>query len=180
MAYSDSAIKRFVNKLDTDTLDRMNIIIEKVLIQREREILMSTRYAQTQRKQPYYNYEQQVQPTKTIHLTQENKYINAKLRFEEFIRTNGCVIYVREPCQHCEGAIKLLDELGATYSRIPIGRQDIPSENALRYFTLKTENSFPAIFIGGKFIGGNTELHNLDQRNLIILLQQNNAITRLR
>jgi glutaredoxin len=177
---SDSRIRDIVNKLDNNTLDRMNIIIKDVLIQREQENLMSTRYAQTRHKQPYYNNQQQVQQTERIHSTQKNKYINAKLRFEEFIRTNGCVIYVREGCPHCEGAIKLLDKLHAKYKLIPITRPDIPRETALWCFTLKTENSFPAIFIGGIFIGGNTDLQRLGEQKLMELLTQNNAITRLR
>ena len=294
MAYSDSAITRFVNKLDTDTLDRMNIIIEKVLIHREREILMSKRYAQTQRKQLYYNYEQQfaVHQTQRIPSTQENKdesyqvcrespnghscklikitYIKTDQEWNDFmtkhsnkpvvvfftatwcgpckqiaplftelakendqakfikvdtanlanpdfakvqqhtnitgmptfhiyknktrvakvvgrkevdlriavnIHANGCVIYVRETCPHCINAIKLLDKLRAKYLRIPITPQDITSETALRCFTLKTEDAFPAIFIGGIYIGGNDKLQKLNNDGkLESHLTENNAI----
>ncbi len=71
-------------------------------------------------------------------------------------------VYTTPICSFCSGAKKLLESKGVEYEEI--GMHDISSD-ARRALKQKTNNyrTVPQIFIGDTFIGGFSELNQMNQ-----------------
>lgn len=68
-------------------------------------------------------------------------------------------LYTWKYCPYCKGALKFLDEKGLKYTDI-----DIQNDNETRRRLQKETNHYtvPFIFIGDTFIGGYSELREID------------------
>ena len=75
--------------------------------------------------------------------------------------TSDVRIYTRAWCGYCTAAVRLLRDRGIAFEEI-----DVTGDPASRRWLVETTGSstVPQIFIGGKPIGGYTDLRALDRR----------------
>lgn len=70
-------------------------------------------------------------------------------------------IYTSAFCGYCAAAKRLLQNKGAEYSEIDVGRE--PDRRAEMTQRANGGRTVPQIFIGGRHIGGCDELHELER-----------------
>ena len=84
---------------------------------------------------------------------------------------NKIIIYTKIGCPYCESTKKFFNKLKLRYSEQIYNPNDINyninKQNLFNYFNY---NSFPIIVIGSTFIGGNSDLMTLTDKQLHDLL----------
>lgn len=70
-------------------------------------------------------------------------------------------LYTWTYCPYCKQAKKLLEEKNISYKDHPIDRNN---EKKQELYKKTNQNTVPFIFINGEFIGGYSELKELDEQ----------------
>lgn len=69
------------------------------------------------------------------------------------------VIYTKAHCGHCRRAKALLEELDLDFLEIPVDEDD---ERRAEMVRLSGRDTVPQVFIGGRHVGGGSELGELE------------------
>ncbi|CAI5711043.1 unnamed protein product [Peronospora destructor] len=102
---------------------------------------------------------------------------NAKETVEAKIAASPVVVYSKSSCPYCTKTKSLLTQLGAKYEVVELdqisdGREQ---QDALKEIT--GQSTVPNVFVGGKSIGGNSDVHKLHKDgNLELVLKQECAL----
>jgi glutaredoxin 3 len=69
-------------------------------------------------------------------------------------------IYTTQTCPYCMMAKRLLTRKGVAFTEIDVGRN--PESRATMMTRAGGRRTVPQIFIGGVYVGGSDDLHDLD------------------
>ncbi len=89
-------------------------------------------------------------------------------KLHKIIEHNKVVVFSKEGCPFCEKAENLLNSFQVAVHEVQLlGGQAVEDAAELQHAIKSKYNheTFPSIFISGKFIGGNSELVELNQQN---------------
>eukprot|EP00324_Dicrateria_rotunda_P004161 CAMPEP_0206163164 /NCGR_PEP_ID=MMETSP1474-20131121/11240_1 /ASSEMBLY_ACC=CAM_ASM_001110 /TAXON_ID=97495 /ORGANISM="Imantonia sp., Strain RCC918" /LENGTH=171 /DNA_ID=CAMNT_0053565597 /DNA_START=26 /DNA_END=541 /DNA_ORIENTATION=- len=77
-----------------------------------------------------------------------------KAMVERDIARKPCVMYTTTTCPFCAKAVSALDALGALYTNIELDVVDDGNAIKVELAQIIGQTSVPAVFVGGKFVGG--------------------------
>lgn len=103
--------------------------------------------------------------------------VSAKETVEAQIAASPVVVYSKTYCRYCTKTKTLLTELGAKFEVVELDEIDGGSEQQDALEDLTGQGTVPNVFVGGKSIGGNSDVTKLHKSgNLEPLLKQNGAL----
>jgi glutaredoxin 3 len=103
--------------------------------------------------------------------------VSAKETVQAQIAASPVVVYSKSYCPYCARTKTLLTELGATFAVVELDEVAGGSEQQDALEELTGQSTVPNVFVGGKSIGGNSDVRKLHKAgNLAPLLQQSGAL----
>ena len=96
---------------------------------------------------------------------------------DDFIANNKVMVFSKSYCPYCSMAKSAFDQTGVTYKALELDERG--DGDAIQDYLLQLTKgrSVPRCFVGGKFIGGGTDVKALqDQGKLVPLLQKAGAL----
>ncbi|OWZ11315.1 Glutaredoxin [Phytophthora megakarya] len=103
--------------------------------------------------------------------------VSAKETVESKIAASPVVVYSKSYCPYCTKTKTLLTQLGAKYDVVELDQIDGGSEQQDALEQITGQSTVPNVFVGGKSIGGNSDVQKLHKAgNLEPLLEQNGAL----
>ncbi|KAL7679605.1 putative glutaredoxin, Thioredoxin-like superfamily [Plasmopara halstedii] len=103
--------------------------------------------------------------------------VSAKETVEAKISTTPVVVYSKTTCPYCSKAKELLASLGAKFDVVELDEITDGSEQQDVLEQITGQRTVPNVFVGGKSIGGYTDVRNLNNEGkLEPLLKQNGAL----
>ncbi|KAI9995294.1 hypothetical protein PInf_012346 [Phytophthora infestans] len=101
----------------------------------------------------------------------------AKETVEAKISSTPVVVYSKSYCPYCTKTKTLLTQLGAKYDVVELDQVAGGSEQQDALEQITGQSTVPNVFVGGKSIGGNSDVQKLHKAgNLEPLLEQNSAL----
>ncbi|KAK9459517.1 thioredoxin-like protein [Lipomyces oligophaga] len=86
-------------------------------------------------------------------------------KFQEEVKTlvaeNPVMVFSKSYCPYCRAAKSTLDGEKVQHTDLELDEIDTGSAIQSAIYELTSQRTVPAIFIGGKFIGGNSDLQTL-------------------
>ncbi|KAG6608859.1 Glutaredoxin [Phytophthora cinnamomi] len=99
--------------------------------------------------------------------------VSAKETVEAQIAASPVVVYSKSYCPYCTRTKTLLTELGAKFDVVELDEVAGGSEQQDALEDLTGQSTVPNVFVGGKSIGGNSDVRKLHKAgNLEPLLKQ--------
>ncbi|POM72985.1 Glutaredoxin [Phytophthora palmivora] len=103
--------------------------------------------------------------------------MSAKETVDGQIAASPVVVYSKSYCPYCTKTKTLLTELGVKFEVVELDEIDGGSEQQDALEDLTGQSTVPNVFVGGKSIGGNSDVRKLHKAgNLEPLLKQNGAL----
>ncbi|RLN68077.1 hypothetical protein BBJ28_00001163 [Nothophytophthora sp. Chile5] len=103
--------------------------------------------------------------------------VSAKETVEAQISASPVVVYSKSYCPYCAKTKALLSKLGAKYEVVELDQISGGDEQQDALETITGQSTVPNVFVGGKSIGGNSDVQKLHKAgNLEPLLEQNGAL----
>ncbi|KAF1776344.1 Glutaredoxin subgroup [Phytophthora cactorum] len=103
--------------------------------------------------------------------------VSAKETVQAQIAASPIVVYSKSYCPYCTKTKTLLTELGAKYEVVELDQIDGGSEQQDALEDLTGQSTVPNVFVGGKSIGGNSDVRKLHKAgNLEPLLKESGAL----
>ncbi|GMF21700.1 unnamed protein product [Phytophthora lilii] len=103
--------------------------------------------------------------------------VSAKEIVQAQIAASPVVVYSKSYCPYCAKTKTLLTQLGAKYEVIELDQIAGGSEQQDALEQITGQSTVPNVFVGGKSIGGNSDVQKLHKAgNLEPLLEQNGAL----
>ncbi|ETI38659.1 glutaredoxin [Phytophthora nicotianae CJ01A1] len=103
--------------------------------------------------------------------------VSAKETVEAKISSTPVVVYSKSYCPYCAKTKTLLTQLGAKYDVVELDQINGGSEQQDALEQITGQSTVPNVFVGGKSIGGNSDVQKLHKAgNLESLLEQNGAL----
>ncbi|KAJ3580074.1 hypothetical protein NPX13_g495 [Xylaria arbuscula] len=95
---------------------------------------------------------------KFFHTPTPEEMSAASTKAQTIIKENAVAVFSKSYCPYCQASKKLLDDVGAKYFAIELDKVDDGAaiQNALE--EISGQRTVPNIYIGGKHIGGNSDL----------------------
>ncbi|KAK5635658.1 hypothetical protein RRF57_011370 [Xylaria bambusicola] len=90
--------------------------------------------------------------------TPEEEMSAASTKAQTIIKENAVAVFSKSYCPHCQASKKLLDDLGAKYFAIELDEVDDGAAIQSALKEISGQRTVPNIYIGGKHIGGNSDL----------------------
>ncbi|UIZ26812.1 hypothetical protein KXD40_001489 [Peronospora effusa] len=107
------------------------------------------------------------------------KMTSAKETVEAKVAATPMVVYSKSTCPYCTKAKSLLTQLGAKYDVVELDQISDGREQQDALEEITGQSTVPNIFVGGKSIGGNSDLHKLHKDgNLELVLKQEGAFAK--
>ncbi|KAF1791511.1 Glutaredoxin subgroup [Phytophthora cactorum] len=105
--------------------------------------------------------------------------VSAKETVEAKISSTPVVVYSKSYCPYCAKTKTLLTQLGAKYDVVELDQIAGGSEQQDALEQITGQSTVPNVFVGGKSIGGNSDVQKLHKAgNLEPLLEQNDALAK--
>ncbi|KAG7401950.1 hypothetical protein PHYBOEH_008471 [Phytophthora boehmeriae] len=102
--------------------------------------------------------------------------VSAKETVEAQIAASPVVVYSKSYCPYCTKTKTLLTQLGAKYEVVELDQVAGGSEQQDALETITGQSTVPNVFVGGKSIGGNSDVQKMHKAgNLEPLLEKNGA-----
>ncbi|KAI9994382.1 hypothetical protein PInf_010992 [Phytophthora infestans] len=103
--------------------------------------------------------------------------VSAKENVQTQIAASPVVVYSKSYCRYCTKTKTLLTELGAKYEVVELDQIEGGSEQQDALEDLTGQGTVPNVFVAGKSIGGNSDVHKLHKTgNLEPLLKDSGAL----
>ncbi|KAK9367350.1 thioredoxin-like protein [Lipomyces kononenkoae] len=80
---------------------------------------------------------------------------------KELVSGNPVIVFSKSWCPYCRQAKQTLDNEEVEHTDLELDQIDIGDAIQKAIYELTSQRTVPAIFIGGKFIGGNSDLQTL-------------------
>ncbi|KAK9372307.1 thioredoxin-like protein [Lipomyces chichibuensis] len=92
---------------------------------------------------------------------------------KELVSANPVVVFSKSWCPYCRQAKQTLDNEDVEHTDLELDQIDVGDAIQSAIYELTSQRTVPAIFIGGNFVGGNSDLQALKRNGqLKALLQQ--------
>ncbi|GLD94574.1 hypothetical protein PINS_up003185 [Pythium insidiosum] len=93
------------------------------------------------------------------------------------VASNAVVVYSKSYCPYCTKTKQLLRELGAKFALVELDTIDNGDEQQDALEEITGQGTVPNTFIGGKSVGGNSDVQKLHKNGkLVPLLQEAGAL----
>jgi|GEM_PF-924403 len=99
-----------------------------------------------------------------------------KEQIEKQIAVNKVMVYSKSYCPYCDMAKKLLETNGIEYEAVEINTVTNSLVVQAILFNLTGQKTVPNIFIGGKHIGGNSEIQQLAKSGTLKTILEESGI----
>ncbi|KAK6335639.1 hypothetical protein TWF696_002406 [Orbilia brochopaga] len=84
----------------------------------------------------------------------------AKEKAQKFIDENPVAVFSKSYCPYCKASKALLTEVNANFNVMELDQIDDGSDIQAALAEITGQSTVPNIFIGGKHIGGNSDLQS--------------------
>ncbi|KAK9489736.1 thioredoxin-like protein [Lipomyces doorenjongii] len=92
---------------------------------------------------------------------------------KELVSANRVMVFSKSWCPYCRQAKQTLDNEDVEHTDLELDQIDVGDAIQSAIYELTSQRTVPAIFIGGNFVGGNSDLQALKRNGqLKALLQQ--------
>ncbi|KAK9336937.1 thioredoxin-like protein [Lipomyces starkeyi] len=92
---------------------------------------------------------------------------------KELVSANPVMVFSKSWCPYCRQAKQTLDNENVEHTDLELDQIDVGDAIQSAIYELTSQRTVPAIFIGGNFVGGNSDLQALKRNGqLKALLQQ--------
>ncbi|KAK9385993.1 thioredoxin-like protein [Lipomyces mesembrius] len=92
---------------------------------------------------------------------------------KELVSANPVLVFSKSWCPYCRQAKQTLDNEDVEHTDFELDQIDVGDAIQSAIYELTSQRTVPAIFIGGNFVGGNSDLQTLKRNGqLKALLQQ--------
>ncbi|KAK9465404.1 thioredoxin-like protein [Lipomyces arxii] len=90
---------------------------------------------------------------------------------QELVSANAIMVFSKSWCPYCKMAKSTLDKESVEHTDLELDQIETGEDIQRAIYELTNQRTVPAIFIGGKFVGGNSDLQMLKKngelKNLI-------------
>ncbi|KAK9323273.1 thioredoxin-like protein [Lipomyces orientalis] len=84
-----------------------------------------------------------------------------QVQVKELVSANPVMVFSKSWCPYCRQAKQTFDKENVEHTDLELDQIDIGDAIQSAIYELTSQRTVPAIFIGGKFVGGNSDLQTL-------------------
>ncbi|KAK9478347.1 thioredoxin-like protein [Lipomyces japonicus] len=90
---------------------------------------------------------------------------NLELEIKTLIEENPVIVFSKSYCPYCKATKSTFDQEGVKHKDLELDQLDTGAAIQNTLAALTNQRTVPVIFIGGKFIGGNSDLQVLKKNS---------------
>jgi len=107
---------------------------------------------------------------KTPEFTKEQLETDEGKLVQKLIKENPVVIFSKTTCSYCSMSKRVFNENGITFEDIQLDTRDDMDKLQDLFLAITGARTVPRVFIGGKCMGGGTEVMNLNSAGKLVSL----------